>query len=100
MEVLYKGENLLIGNIGHFLVALAFCTAIFSAVSYFFSANNNDDKNWKKVGRISFWIHAAAVTGVFITLFIIIYGHYFEYQYAWQHSSRSLIQFGFPFLFP
>jgi cytochrome c-type biogenesis protein CcmF len=90
MEVLYKGENLLIGNIGHFLVALAFCTAIFSAVSYFFSANNNDDKNWKKVGRISFWIHAAAVTGVFITLFIIIYGHYFEYQYAWQHSSRSL----------
>lgn len=90
MEVIYKGENLLIGNIGHFLVALAFCTAIFSAVSYFFSANNNDDKGWKKAGRISFWIHAAAVTGVFITLFTIIYGHYFEYQYAWQHSSKSL----------
>ena len=90
MEVAYKGENLLIGNIGHFLVALAFCTAIFSAITYFISTNNNDDRSWKKAGRISFWIHALAVTGIFITLFTIIYGHYFEYQYAWQHSSRAL----------
>ena len=90
MEVIYKGENLLIGNIGHFLVALAFCTAIFSAVAYFISTNNNDDKTWKKAARYSFWVHALSVTGIFITLFTIIYGHYFEYQYAWQHSSRAL----------
>lgn len=90
MEVIYNGENLLIGNIGHFLVALAFCTAIFSAVAYFISTNNNDDAGWKKAARYSFWVHALAVTGIFITLFTIIYGHYFEYQYAWQHSSRAL----------
>lgn len=90
MEVIYKGENLLLGNIGHFLVALAFCTAIFSAVAYFISTNNNDDAGWKKAARYSFWVHALAVTGIFITLFTIIYGHYFEYQYAWQHSSRAL----------
>lgn len=89
-EVIYKGENLFIGNLGHFFVVLAFCTAIIGAISYYFSANNNDDKSWKKAGRISFWIHFVSVTGIFITLFTIIYGHYFEYQYAWQHSSKSL----------
>ena len=89
-EVIYTGENLLIGNIGHFFVVLAFCTAIFSAVSYFFSANNNDHAVWKKSARWSFYLHAFAVTGIFVTLFTIIYGHYFEYQYAWQHSSKSL----------
>jgi cytochrome c-type biogenesis protein CcmF len=89
-EVIYTGENLLIGNIGHFFVVLAFCTAIFSAVAYFFSANNNDHEAWKKSARWSFYLHAFAVTGIFVTLFTIIYGHYFEYQYAWQHSSKSL----------
>ncbi|MFM9946210.1 MAG: heme lyase CcmF/NrfE family subunit [Bacteroidia bacterium] len=89
-DVIYNGENLLIGNIGHFLVALAFCTAIFSAISYFISTNNNDDRGWKKIARYSFYVHAMAVTGIFVTLFTIIYGHYFEYQYAWQHSSRAL----------
>ncbi len=90
MEVIYSGENLLIGNIGHFLVVLAFCSAILSAVAYFFSTNNADDTGWKKLARVSFWVHAIAVIGVFTTLFTLIYGHYFEYQYAWQHSSKSL----------
>jgi cytochrome c-type biogenesis protein CcmF len=89
-EVIYKGENLFIGNLGHFLVALAFCSAIFSAIAYFISTNQQDNLNWKKAARYSFWVHALAVTGIFITLFTIIYGHYFEYQYAWQHSSKSL----------
>lgn len=89
-EVVYNGENLFLGNLGHFLVALALCSAILGALSYYFAASNPEEPGWKKLGRVSFWIHAVAVTGVFVTLFVIIYGHYFEYQYAWQHSSRSL----------
>jgi len=88
--ITYTGENLVIGNIGHFLVALAFCTSLFSGIAYFFSTNQSDNRRWKLMGRYSFYLHALAVTGIFITLFAIIYGHYFEYQYAWQHSSRSL----------
>jgi len=89
-EVIYIGENLFIGNLGHFFVILAFCTAILSAISYFNYTNNESLLSWKKIARISFWIHALSVTGIFVTLFAIIYGHYFEYQYAWQHSSKSL----------
>lgn len=89
-EVVYTGENLFIGNLGHFFVVLAICTAILGGISYFFATNTPEEGGWKKIGRLSFWIHFIAVTGVFVTLFAIIYGHFFEYQYAWQHSSRSL----------
>ncbi|MCB9252048.1 MAG: cytochrome c biogenesis protein CcsA [Flavobacteriales bacterium] len=88
-EVVYQGENLFLGNLGHFLVVLAFCTAIFGSIAYFLSVSRKEPL-WRKSARVSFWIHTFAVTGVFITLFTIIYGHYFEYQYAWQHSSRNL----------
>ena len=89
-EVVYTGENLFIGNLGHFFVVLAICTAILGGISYFFATNNPEEGSWKKIGRVTFWVHFIAVTGIFVTLFAIIYGHFFEYQYAWQHSSRSL----------
>lgn len=87
-EINYIGENLLPGNIGHFFVALAFCSALFSGISYFLAVEK--DIFWKKYGRIGFIIHSIAVTGIFVSLFSIIYGHFFEYKYAWQHSSKSL----------
>ena len=31
-----------------------------------------------------------AVVSIFVILFVIIQRHYFEYQYAWQHSSTAL----------
>ncbi|MCC6721324.1 MAG: cytochrome c biogenesis protein CcsA [Bacteroidia bacterium] len=88
IEVAYTGENLLPGNIGHFFVALAFCAAIFSGISYFLAVEKSEF--WKKFGKISFFVHTISVAGIFITLFFIIYGHYFEYKYAWQHSSKTL----------
>ncbi len=90
MEVIYTGENLFLGNLGHFFVALAFSTALLGALFYFLATNKSDNQAWKKFARISFFTHALAVTGIFVTLFTIIYGHYFEYQYAWQHSSKAL----------
>lgn len=35
-------------------------------------------------------VHAGAVLAIVVTLFAIIYNHYFEYFYAWQHSSTAL----------
>ena len=42
------------------------------------------------MGRWSYYIHAFAVLAVVYSLFHIIYNHYFEYHYAWSHSSRNL----------
>lgn len=52
------------------------------------TAVEKDD--WKTLARWAFVIHAIAVVGVGATLYYIIYNHYFEYHYAWSHSSLAL----------
>src|SRR5919202_587029 len=46
--------------------------------------------DWRKLARWAFYIHGAAIFGIVASLFYIIYNHYFEYHYAWSHSSRAL----------
>lgn len=52
------------------------------------AAPEKDD--WRTLARWAFYIHGAAIVGVASSLFYIIYNHYFEYHYAWSHSSRAL----------
>ena len=91
-EVLeFSGEHLLIGNLGKISVYLSFAAALFTVFAYGFATYwKNEREFWKKLGRIGFWIHGLAVISIFTTLFIIIQQHYFEYQYAYQHSSTEL----------
>jgi cytochrome c-type biogenesis protein CcmF len=86
-KITYLGEHLLIGNLGNFFVVLAFVTALLSTVFYLKSKDGGVEK---KLGRTFFIIHTLAVIGVFVTLFLIIQNHYFEYAYAYQHSSLQL----------
>lgn len=53
-------------------------------------ALTSGDEQWKKLARIFFITEVISVFAVFGLLFFIISSHYFEYHYAWQHSSRSL----------
>ena len=46
--------------------------------------------DWRTLARWAFYLHGAAVAGVGVCLYWIIYNHYFEYHYAWSHSSRAL----------
>lgn len=80
-----------IGIIGHELVILSFVAALVSAFAYWKDSRvGGEDPSWKKLGRGSFYVHSLAVIGVIITLFTIIYNHYYEYHYAWSHSSNNL----------
>lgn len=82
-----------IGAFGHFLLISSFVFSLLASILYFISARENDPfkrKQWAVNGRLSFYIHSAAVIGVVVSLFLIIYNHYFEYHYAWSHSSRTL----------
>ena len=83
-EITFLGEHLFIGNLGHAFVSIAFVSAILSAVFYVKSDSNI------ALGRFFFGVHSVAVFGVFTTLFVIIQGHYYEYAYAYEHSSNSL----------
>ena len=89
----FNGEHLLIGQIGFFLTLLAFCSAIIAAFANFKAAGAKDmleERSWQKLARVSFMTNVVAVIGLFLTLYLIIYNHYFEYKYAHQHSKRSL----------
>ncbi len=88
----YTGEHLIWGNIGHLSVALAFGASLLAAFSFFMAARNESPEklHWYKTGRTAFWLHSAGVLGIIIALFGIIYNHYFEYYYAWRHSSLEL----------
>lgn len=82
-----------IGDLGHVLLIASFVFAVFSSALYFFSTREKNElksREWMLNGRIAFLIHGVAVIGVVISLFWIIYNHYFEYHYAWSHSSRTL----------
>jgi len=79
-----------IGNFGHLLVITAFITSLLAAIGYFVGTKNENQKNWIQYGTVFFYIHALSVLGIFITLFLIINRHYFEYHYAWNYTSKLL----------
>ena len=82
-----------IGNIGHLCIILSFVASVIATFGYFKSVQTTDliqQESWKRFSRYAFYIHGLAVLGVISSLFSIIYNHYFEYHYAWSHSSRAL----------
>lgn len=89
----YIGENLIPGQLGHLFIILSMISAGISTLSYFFASREQESPtsiDWRKLGRISFFIQAVSIVAIFSLLFFIIQNHLFEYHYAWKHSSRSL----------
>jgi len=99
----FIGEHLLPGKLGHFFLLLSFVSSIGASVCYFLSVQNSrrvsvaslqqfnsSSVQWKKLARVFFITEVISVFAIFGLLFYIISHHYFEYKYAWQHSSKSL----------
>ncbi len=93
MEIQYIGEHLWAGRVGQFAVYLSFFFALAAAIAFFgaeFSRHSEARKPWLLSGRLAFGIHGLAVVTSAAILFIIIYNNWFEYYYAWAHSSKDL----------
>ncbi|UOQ97449.1 cytochrome c biogenesis protein CcsA [Hymenobacter sp. 5317J-9] len=86
--------NLLIGQIGHLSVIVAFAAALVAAYGYFQASRGralgDEDQSWLRTARWAFFVHGAAVLSVIVCLFNIIHAHRYEYYYAWSHSSNHL----------
>lgn len=57
--MVYQGEHLLVGQIGHFFTLLSFAASLVATFSFFKAtqASNPEDHNaWKKLARTSFFI--------------------------------------------
>lgn len=91
MEIAYEGERLIWGTLGRLFVVLSFTGALFSAVSYWFAHREPlQEASWRKLARWGFRIHSLSVLGIIGVLFFLLFNHYFEYQYVWQHSNRAM----------
>jgi cytochrome c-type biogenesis protein CcmF len=89
----YTGEHLLPGKLGHFFVLLSLVASLVATIAYFKATNAKnpvDANGWKRFARYAFFTEVFSVFAVFGILYYIISNHYFEYRYAWQHSSRDL----------
>lgn len=89
----YIGEHLWVGFSGHALAILAFVSSILAAFAYAKGTNAKlaeDQQGWKKIGRISFWVHGASIFAVIGLLFFIMIARYYEYEYVWGHTSNDL----------
>ena len=82
-----------VGNLGHGLIIIAFIAALVSTYGYIksvYAEELTDRESWLRYARYTFIIHGLSVLGVVITLFYIIHNHYFEYHYAYSHTSSLL----------
>lgn len=86
-DINYIGERLWAGHLGNAFVVLSFVTALLSFFCFYFSYK---DKSFVKLARLSFNLHGFSVLGIAGTLFFMLFNHYFEYQYVWQHSNTEM----------
>lgn len=92
-EVKYIGEHLWVGQVGHFMIIMAFVAAVVSAVSYFISVQNKvntSNDGWSKIGRSAFFIHGCSVLTLIGLIFYAMYHQMYEYSYVFDHVSPDL----------
>jgi cytochrome c-type biogenesis protein CcmF len=88
-----EGEHLLPGKIGHFFVILAFVASLVATVAYFTASRKKDileKQSWIRLARAAFFTQLGSALFIFSVIFYICSHHYFEYMYAYKHSSKEL----------
>lgn len=93
MEIQFEGEHLFPGQVGQLAVYTAFIFALIAAIAFFIAAySKREDQRlaWKQTARTAFIIHCIGVLVIIASLYYIIKNHFFEYYYAWSHSSKAL----------
>ena len=86
----YVGEHLWVGQVGNAFIILSFLAALFSGIGYYFSSKETLTSEWKKFANTAFTIHSISVIGIAATIFFMLFNHFYEYSYVWQHSNNEM----------
>jgi cytochrome c-type biogenesis protein CcmF len=86
----YIGEHTWAGQLGHVLALVSLVGALLALLGYVWSEQRGQDAGWRTVGRIGFRAHSMAVLGIVALLFVMLFNHWFEYDYVWKHSNRQM----------
>lgn len=88
-EIQYIGEHLWVGQLGHFLVILAFLSSIFGCIS-FYKSKGGEELRWFNTGKIFYFLQAISIFGSIALIFYMMGNRMYEYYYAFNHVSDDL----------
>ena len=79
----YLGEWMWAAILGRGLVALAFASAVLATVAFL--------RGNVTLGRRAFLTHACSTLGVIALIFVLFFGHRYEFQYIWKHLNNEML---------
>ncbi|MDB5202872.1 MAG: cytochrome c assembly protein [Ferruginibacter sp.] len=91
--MIFEGEHLFPGQLGHFFVILSFVASLLATVFYFSASRQQDlllKKEWLRYARIAFGIQVLGVISIFSIIFYLCSNHFYEYMYVYKHASKEL----------
>lgn len=88
-EIVYINEQLWPGIMGHFFVIAAFVSAIIGAAAYWLHESRSESR-WLKLARWNFYVHAISVLAIVVLMLVILFGHRYEYRYAFDHLNNAM----------
>ena len=75
--------------LGHTLTILSFSGALLALVAYTLFTQTKD-LGWRTLARAAFRVHSIAILGIVVTLFTMLFNHWFAYDYVWKHSNTEM----------
>ncbi|MBK7214594.1 MAG: cytochrome c biogenesis protein CcsA [Bacteroidales bacterium] len=91
MDIQYIGEHLLPGILGKTFIWTSFFMLLVSGFFYVTSLRKKEQlKSKVRLGDTFFLLHFATLIAAVVTLYYLIFNHYFEYSYVWQYSATDL----------
>ncbi len=86
----YIAERVWVGQLGNGFIILSLLAALCSAIGYYFYSKETLTSEWKKFANAAFTIHSVSILGIAATLFFMLFNHYYEYSYVYQHSNNEM----------
>ena len=78
----YLGEWMWAAYLGRFLVALALASSLLSTLAFV--------RGNIQLGRRAFLTHAGSTLGVIALIFLLFFGHRYEFEYIWKHLNNEM----------
>ena len=85
----YIGEAAWIGEAGRIFTSLSFTSSLVAVLFYYLHVIKKRIE-YQRTGRLFFYVHIFSIISVVALMLVMLTGHYFEYDYAWKHTSRTL----------
>ena len=82
-----------LGDLGFALIDLMLVSAMLATVGLLAGAFSKDERNrrqWRRIGKVSWWLHALSTFGTVGLLMGMIFARDYGYHYVYSHAANEL----------